>query len=226
MQFPDAAPPRPCYAALMKDLPSPDQILAFLRDNPTQTGKREIARAFGLKGAAKTELKQLLAQMTRDGLMEKRRRRHAPAGDLPPVLVLRVTGPDASGDLWAEPAEWEGEGPAPRILVLARKDDPALGAGDRLLGRMTPLDGPEPGLAARVIRRIGLGPKRVLGIFHEAEGGGRIAAIDKKTDRDWLVGPADRAGARDGELVEAEQVGPARAHGLPRARVIARLGDP
>ena len=146
-----------------------------------------------------------------------------PSGALPPVLVLRVTGADASGDLWAEPADWEADGPAPRVLVRTRRDDPALGAGDRLLGRM--LDDGDT-LAARVIRRIGMGPRRVLGIYHEGEGGGRIAAIDKRTDRDWLVGPADRAGARDGELVEAEQVGPARGHGLPRARVVARLGDP
>jgi ribonuclease R len=210
----------------MKDLPSPDQILAFLRDNPGESGKREIARAFGLKGAARVELKRLLADMARDGLLEKRRSRVRPPSELPPVLVLRVTGQDAAGDLWAEPTEWEDAAPAPRILVLARKDDPALGAGDRLLARLTPLDAPDAPLAARVIRRIGMGPKRVIGVYHQSETGGRIAAIDKRTDRDWLVGPGDRAGAREGELVEAEQVGPARAHGLPRARVIARLGDP
>ena len=64
----------------MDRLPSPDEILAWLRDNPGQTGKREIARAFGLKGAAKTELKQLLARMARDGLLEKRRRQVRPQG--------------------------------------------------------------------------------------------------------------------------------------------------
>ena len=207
----------------MNRLPSDDEILAFLRDNPGQSGKREIARAFGLKGAAKVELKQTLARLARDGAIEKRRRHVRPAGALPPVLVLRVTGPDAAGDLWAEPAEWEADAPAPRILVRTRRDDPALGAGDRLLGRL--LDGEET-LTARVIRRIGMGPRRVLGIFHDTAEGGRIAAIDKKTDRDWLVARGDAGGARDGELVEAEQTGPARGHGLPRARVVARLGDP
>ena len=210
----------------MNRLPSPDEILAFLRENPTQTGKREIARAFGLKGAAKVELKQLLTRMSRDGLLEKRQRRVRPQGELPPVLVLRVTGPDAQGDLWAEPADWDGEGAPPRIQILSRRDDPALGAGDRLLGRMTALDTPDASLAARVIRRIGMGPKRVIGIFHEAEGGGRIAAIDKRADRDWLVAAADRAAAREGELVEAEELGTSRGHGLPRARVVTRLGDP
>ncbi len=71
-----------------------------------------------------------------------------------------------------------------------------------------------------------MGPKRVIGIYHEGASGGRIAAIDKKTDRDWHVAAGDRAGARAGELVEAEQTGDARGHGLPRARIVARLGDP
>ncbi len=210
----------------MKTLPTSDEILAFLRDNPTLTSKRDIARAFGLKGIAKVELKRLLARMSDDGQIEKKRKRVRPQGDLPPVLVLRVTGPDDSGDLWAEPGDWEGHAPPPRIQVLTRRDDPALGAGDRFLGRMTPLEGPDAPMAAKVIRRIGMGPRRVIGIYHEGESGGRIAAIDKRTDRDWAVGPGDRAGARPGELVEAEQLGPARGHGLPRARIVARLGDP
>jgi ribonuclease R len=210
----------------MSRVPSRDEILAFMRDNPGQSAKREIARAFGLKGAAKVELKHLLAEMKREGAIAGRRKRPRLAEALPPVLVLRVTGADADGDLWAEPAEWEGEGSPPRVLILTRRDDAALGAGDRLLGRLVP---PEQGgapLAARVIRRIGMGPKRVIGIYHVSESGGRIAAIDKRTDRDWRVEPGDRGGAREGELVEAEQIGGARDYGLPRARIVARLGDP
>src|SRR4051812_6789302 len=191
----------------MNRLPNQDEILAFLRDNPGQAGKREIARAFGLKGAAKIELKRLLATMSRDGLIEKKQRVVRPAGELAPVLVLRVIGPDGQGDLWAEPLEWEVDGPTPRILVRTRRDDPALGAGDRLLGRMVAPDGPDAPLAARVIRRIGMGPKQVIGIFHAGEDGGRIAAIDKKTDRDWQVARGEDAGAREGELVEAEETG-------------------
>jgi ribonuclease R len=212
----------------MNRLPSRDEILAFLRENPDVTAKREIARVFGLKGPAKTELKQLLAAMTREGLIERRRRKMRPAGSLPPVLVLRVTGPDRDGDLWAEPTEWEAEGAAPRILIRARRDDPALGPGDRLLARLVPPeeDSADEPLAATVIRRIGMGPQRIIGIYHEGAEGGRIAPIDKGSDRDWMVGAGDSGGAREGELVEAEAIGRARALGLARARVVARLGDP
>jgi ribonuclease R len=85
---------------------------------------------------------------------------------------------------------------------------------------------PEAPLQASVIRRIGMGPRRILGIYHEGAEAGRIAAIDKKTDRDWMVPHAERGGAREGELVEAEQIGRPTAFGLPKARITARLGDP
>jgi ribonuclease R len=55
----------------MSRLPTPDEILAFMRENPTHTAKRDIARAFGLKGAAKVELKAMLARMTEQGLLDR-----------------------------------------------------------------------------------------------------------------------------------------------------------
>src|SRR6056297_4262573 len=41
-----------------------------------------------------------------------------------------------------------------------------------------------------------------------------------------MVPPGNAGGAKDGELVEAEQAGPRARMGLPRARILERLGDP
>jgi ribonuclease R len=38
--------------------PSDEALLEFLSNNPGQTGKREVARAFGIKGADRIALKQ------------------------------------------------------------------------------------------------------------------------------------------------------------------------
>ena len=43
--------------------PTPQDILDFLAANPDQSGKREVARAFGLKGADRAWLKDLLREM-------------------------------------------------------------------------------------------------------------------------------------------------------------------
>ena len=45
-------------------------MLEFLRENPDQSGKREIARAFGLKGQQKIGLKALLRELHDEGLIK------------------------------------------------------------------------------------------------------------------------------------------------------------
>ena len=210
----------------MKRIPSKEQILAWISDNPTKTSKRDIARAFGLRGAERIELKRLLREMEEEGHLHKRRKSFREAGSLPPVAVVQVLAPDAQGDLFAEPLEWAGEGAPPRILLVLRRTDPALGEGDRALVRLTAVQEEDYAYEGRLIRRIGSGPRKVLGIFRAGAEGGRIVPIDRGAEREWQVAAQATAGARDGELVEAEQTGPRGQLGLPRARVTARLGDP
>jgi len=208
-------------------LPSKDQILDWIRDNPNAVGKREIARAFGVKGADRIELKRMLRELQADGLISKPARKgYIDAGRLPPVSVLIAGEPDHLGDLFARPQAWEGTEAPPKILYVPKRGDPTLGPGDRFLARLAPVEG-EFGVKyeARLIRMLGVGPRRILGVYRSGDYGGRIVPIDKKADQEWKVEPDDRGGARNGELVEAEQIGPARL-GLPRARILERLGDP
>ena len=44
-------------------VPTRDELLAFIRDSATPVGKREIARAWSLKGDQRIELKQLLREL-------------------------------------------------------------------------------------------------------------------------------------------------------------------
>ncbi|MCB1391276.1 MAG: ribonuclease R, partial [Rhodobacteraceae bacterium] len=176
--------------------------------------------AFGIKGAAKIDLKRLLGELEAEGRYEGRKRRPRRPGALPPVGIVRIAGPDVQGDLLAEPTDWEGE--APRILVIERQGQPALGAGDRVLAKLLPAPG---GYHAHPIRTLQSGPRSVLGIYRAGSEFGRILPIDKGADLEFRVLAADAGGARDGELVEAEQTAPPRL-GLPRARIVRRLGDP
>ncbi len=208
-------------------LPTKEQILEWIAANPGKAGKREIARAFGVKGAERIELKRMLAELAAEGRLERRGRRHATPGSLPPVTLLEVREADSHGDLFAEPIGWEGEGPPPRALIVPGPRTPALGRGDRVLCRLTPVEGEEShAYEARVIRRVGTGPRRILGIFRRTAEGGRIVPIDKGAERQWQVSARDAGEAKDGELVEAEQIGPRGRLGLPRARVVEVLGDP
>ena len=210
----------------MSRIPSKDEILAWIADHPGETSKRDISKAFGIKGAARIDLKRILKELEAEGHLEKRRKTYRDPDKLPPVSVLQVTGPDGSGDLFAKPLEWSGEGAEPRVIVIPRQGDPALGAGDRILARLTEVREDGHDYEGRLIRRIGQNPKKILGVFRKTAEGGRIVPVDKGAEREWLV-PQDAAqGARDGELVEAEQAGPKSRMGLPRARIVTRLGDP
>ncbi|KKL64083.1 hypothetical protein LCGC14_2168570 [marine sediment metagenome] len=192
----------------MSKIPSKSEILDWIEQNPTLTAKRDIAKAFGIKGAARIDLKRVLKELEAEGHLEKRQRSYQDPDRLPPVSVLLVTGPDKDGDLFAKPMEWHGQGAEPVVLLIPRDSDPALGEGDRILARLTLVKGEEHHYEARLIRRIGSNPKKVLGIFRKAAEGGRIVPIDKGADREWRVGADHTHGAKDGELVEAEQAGP------------------
>ncbi|HEY8136811.1 MAG TPA: ribonuclease R, partial [Methylocystis sp.] len=133
--------------------PSREDILAFLaREKEAmrksgqsgKIGKREIARAFGIKGADKIELKRLLSELAADGAIEKRGKRLTKPGALPAVALVDIIGRDADGELIAAPVEWNEDefGPPPRILIhaprRARPGEPLPGVGDRALARAEP----------------------------------------------------------------------------------------
>ncbi|MEM6896988.1 MAG: ribonuclease R [Pseudomonadota bacterium] len=210
----------------MSKLPTREDVLNWIAEHPSQASKRDIAKAFGIKGAARIDLKRLLRTLEDEGHLEKRKRSYRDPDKLPPVSVLQVGAPDDDGDIFARPMEWTGEGPEPRVLMVTRASDPALGEGDRVLARLAEVKGEDHHYEGRVIRKIGTNPRRLLGIFRKGAEGGRIIPIDKKSDKDWLVPPGATGGAQDGELVEAENAGPKGRMGLPKARIVNRLGDP
>jgi ribonuclease R len=207
-------------------IPSKEAVLRWIADNPAQTSKRDIAKAFGIKGADRVELRRLLREMQDEGQLSKRRRSYDDPNRLPPVSILKLDRTDRDGDLYLRPADWRGDAPEPRILYMPQEGDPAFGPEDRLLMRLTEVADEDHSHEARLIRRIGTGPRRALGVFRLGSEGGRLLPVDKGADREWVIGPGDEGGARDGELVEAE-IGKGRTRlGLPRAKVVTRLGDP
>ena len=69
--------PRPAAA-----LPSKDEILDFVRGANGKVGKREIARAFRVKGGDRPALKKMLAEMTEAGLISGNRKTFKERGQL------------------------------------------------------------------------------------------------------------------------------------------------
>ena len=122
-------------------LPTCEEVLAFITENPNQGGKREVARAFGLKGQQRIALKAMLGELQDEGLIKKQGKRFAQPGTLPGVTVLDVTDRDREGGLLARPVQWDeetdGEAPIVSIVNHARSKAPTAGVGDRVLARIS-----------------------------------------------------------------------------------------
>ena len=216
--------------------PSRDEILDFIKAAQARPpGKREIARAFSVKGGDRVALKQLLAEMAEEGLLSGNRKGFKRPGALPPVAVLEIVARDADGDLIAQPASWDdSEGERMRILVLAprgsvRSGEPALGQGDRILARLTRVDDAAASAyryEAEPLKRLPKEKRRQLGIFRtRAKGGGVIDPVDRKELKEWSIAPGDEGGARNGDLVRFDLARSGR-YGVPKARVVESLGNP
>jgi len=213
----------------MRGLPSEAALLEFIQTSPTVVGKREIAHAFGLTGAAKIGLKTMLRQLEQDGKLARSRRKLVDTSLLPPVTVIEVTGIDRHGETYGEPVEWDERvaGKAPLVLmeIRVREGIRPPGRGDRVLARLTATPGQEYKFKAEIIRALSDRSKRVLGVFRLVKGhGARLIPVDKKARNELQVCSGDDNGARDGELVEAEIIKD-HGRGLPLARVRERLGD-
>lgn len=217
-------------------VPTREQILEFLKDNPGKTGKREIGRAFGVKGDDRIPLKQLLKAMSDEGLIirdeTKSLRR---VGEMPPVTVIEITHTDTDGELIARPVSWLGEDPAPLIVVApdtqrrgrrGQTDEPPAGVGDRVLARIDKSEDETYPYEARVVRRIGKGAERLLGLYRAGPKGksGRLIPVEKKLRVEFEIASEDAGEAEDGNLVFAETL-PGKHYGLARARIREVFGD-
>ncbi|MEE8275531.1 MAG: ribonuclease R [Alphaproteobacteria bacterium] len=200
-------------------LPSKDELIEFLRAQDGRPSGREIARAFNLTGAERTEIKHMLRELAaKDGTRVRRGRR---AGALPPVTVVEVAEIDADGDALVRPAAWRGEEPPPKIyLARAGVAEPAV--GDRLLARLR--RAPDGSYDALPIKRLPVLPGRTLGVFRSTGEGGRLTPTERGQRNEFHVDADDTLGAASGELVSAEVLGQ-RRWGLTRVRIVERLGD-
>ena len=210
-------------------LPSREQILEFLNSAQGKAGKREIARAFNVKGGARIALKRVLTEMAEEGLLSGDKKDLRETGRLPPVTQIEITGRDRDGDLIGKPVIWEEEGPRPvvRLLIGTREGDAEIGAGDRVVARLARLPrGGDADYEATPIKKLPREKRRLLGIYREAKrGGGTVEPIDRKELKSWSIAPGDEGDAEDGDLVRFDLVRKGR-FATPRAHVLECLGNP
>ncbi|MGI9407965.1 MAG: ribonuclease R [Hyphomicrobiaceae bacterium] len=221
-------------ASAARSMPTKEDILAFVGDATGKVGKREIARAFGIKGPDKVALKAMLRDMTDEGLLKGNRKKLKQPGRLPLVTVIDIVDRDSDGEFVCEPSSWDenDDGPKPRILLTEAgpRRGAAAGLGDRVLARIQaiPADA-QDGYAfeAKIIKKLAREERQLLGIYraNTERKGGIIEPVDRRQLRSHIVHGGDEAKAQDGDLVRFTLEGNRRL-GPPRAKVAAILGNP
>jgi len=205
-----------------RGVPDKETLLKYIRDSG-ETDKAAIAKAFALKGEERRALRQMLQALEADGTLGRRGRRgFAEAGALPEVGVVDVIERDADGELLVKLVKGDD---APLVpLAPPRKGDvgSAPGMGDRLLVRFAKLENGTT--EARVIKQLGAGAQRVLGVIRKARREVRVEPVDRRSkDTLILTDPAAQE-LRDGDLVLA-QVGTAEArYGPKRGKLLEVVG--
>ena len=201
------------------NLPSRKQILDFITTSELPAGKREIARAFNLRGNEKIALKKLLNDMADEGLIQTSRgRAFNKVGGVPRVAVLSIVEADEDGKIWANPENWEADTPPPKLRVIEKGRHSALGIGDRILARTEERDGR---WVAHPLKKLAKRAELVLGVLRRDGDRYWLTPVEKRERRELPVNDIKQAEAGDLVLCEVSGRGPRIT-----ARVDAVLGDP
>ena len=208
-------------------VPTRDELLAFIKESTTPVGKREIARAYGIKGDQRIELKALLRDLRDSGeIAADRAKTFKDPKALTDITVLEITSVDGDGHLLATPRrhDEETDGPMPRIEIdpHGSRGKTAPAVGDRVLASLKRRG--KNSYQARIIRHLGTGPKKILALYEEPPGGngmGLATPTDRKMRTAFDVRPGDKNGALPGDIVWVESAG---AELSRRARVLERVG--
>ncbi len=207
--------------------PTRDALLDWIAGNPDRVSKRDIAKAFGLKGDGRIWLKDTLAALSEEGLLTAEGRTFAKPGALPPIVALEIFSRDRDGGLLARPVEQPDDADPVVVAIRAARGvkGPAGGVGDRVLAKVfLNKDRSGPAYSGRIIKLIDRRKDAALGVVRKlADGTFRLEPVERRQDE--LVLDADALnGAKTGDLVEVEQTSAGR-YGLPRGKVITVLGS-
>jgi len=214
----------------MGTIPTRDEILKFIADRPGETTKRDIAKAFNIKGADRIPLKRLLREMSAEGLLEGSRKSGMRGqGDLPNVSVVQVTGRNKEGYLVAR-ARHEGkllDGPQDPIIEIddsaprnrRHRPSPPVSPGDTALARLRRVD--KDTYIARVIRKLGDAGGQIIGVVSERNDGLWLIPADRRERYDYQLEKDTKAA--HGDLLICEKL-PGPRMGAKHAKLKENIG--
>lgn len=190
-----------------------EQILQYIQTSNKPVGKRDILKAFRVRGADKDLLTYLIKELKKEGHLSSPTKFSKQS--LPKTLIVKGIGLSKSGDRMAVPAQWHKDVPPPPIFIP--KTGKTLDEGMTALIRLGPQH--KGAYEGHVLRQITRGhAEQIYGLIRD----GQFLATSRKFWYPFFVTESDVKGDLEGELVLAEITSQKRA---PRqtVKVIEKL---
>lgn len=210
----------------MAGLPTKQDLLLWLKDNPNKVSKREIAKAFSITGSYKIGLKKLILDLENEREARSKSTSESFISVIPSTVICIVKGPDKDGDIFLDLLDWSEGEEIPKIFYFERSGSIPVSVGDRILCELTKVKGKDYHYEAKLIRRISKtnNSSKIIGVFRVSSSGGTLEALSKRLNTIWTIPRNAVNGSVDGDIVEAEQTSPKSRFGMSKARVISILG--
>jgi len=216
------SPDRKSSAPPRSGLPSRDELIRYLAGATAEVTRRDLARAFSLKGQERADLRAMMRELESDGLLARGHKKRVRAkGRLPGVAVVCVSALDDDGDLLAEPASQSDDVPPARIHLVQDGRGRAPKIGDRVLARLNHIEGLE--YEGRVIKILPNAPAKIVGVLEQTRDGLVVRPLDKGAGRELRLQREAAGDARPGDLVVVEGENE-RPLDQTAAKVTERLG--
>ena len=200
--------------------PSMEDVLDYLKAQSAPVTKRDVARAFHIKGNVRIHLKKILKDLKEKNEIQggSGGRKIGLMDALPERVVVEITGMDSMGDLLARPLEWPADKPMPQITITQDKLIPPAGVGDVVQVSVKPIGNKL--YEGVTLRRMTAGENHMVGIYED----GFVHSVDRRLSRDFeLVRVPPSIKLQNKDIVVADI--PMVRDRNPQATFIKKIGN-
>jgi len=211
-----------------RPLPTMQEIIDFLQNSEGKVGKRQIAKAFKIKGDDRIALKKMLNELKEAGTFSHKSSRSFFGGLLRSKLNAEITGFDSSGALIARPLEYNDDQSTPQIIIPKNADhiSPPIKIGDIVVVKLKKAAGHT--YNGEIVKRLSHSPNRIVG-FYQTKGmglGGILTSVDRRIRDRFYVSKQDGLNAENGSIVLADVISFRKEDKAKIIKVLAKSDTP
>lgn len=202
--------------------PSAKEVLDFIKNSATSVSRRDIAKAFNIKGGPeRIKLKQLLKTLDEGSTLKRKSKKFSPQDALPPVTVLQISAIEPEG-IYAALVTISPASPV-KITVLPSENF-TLKVGDKVLARLKKIRANS--YKATILKKLREEIKKyVLGEIEYTKYGPCLSTFEHKKNVYHLT-KSQATEFKEGDFVKAEIARGKGPNLVQSMQLIGKDGDP